>query len=506
MPVATTVWWPRTRSSMPKMRLTSSMPSSAARLISVRLIGHSWPWISPPRQRRAAAAMMPSGAPPMPIARWSFVPRMAALIEAMMSPSAISLIRAPASRISATRSSWRVRSSTIAVTSATRRPNASAIASRFSRTGRRRSIRPFATGPTAILRMYIRGTCIRPPGSLAARIESAPGRPPATAVPFPTGSHARSSRCPPEPSSEPSRRAWPSSPRPITSAPEIGTASSASRMATEAASSAISGSPRPSRRPAASALRSVTAARSVHGQRAATPGSPASASGWTSGSVDAMASGYRGGASGGALEDQVHHREERLGGIGRLDHRPPLLLGPRHQILLDAADLAEPLQVALHRPQPTRVGAAGEEVRLVHLLVRHRQHHLHDDGARVLVGGDEARHDVDPFDDGREALEDGPLDDGVRPHRHLARLLDEPVQRPVLVVRVGQWDLEALGGVEGRVVQLGHELLGEERPHRLADDVGRRDPADPKPVGDLGRDGALPRARGAADQQHQRPV
>ena len=72
----------------------------------------------------------------MPIARWSLVPRMAASMVAVMSPSAITLMRAPASRISAIRSSWRGRSSTIAVMSATRRPNASAIASRFSPTGR----------------------------------------------------------------------------------------------------------------------------------------------------------------------------------------------------------------------------------------------------------------------------------------------------------------------------------------------------------------------------------
>ena len=110
-----------------------------------------------------------------------------------MSPSSISLMRAPASRISATRSSCRGRSSTIAVMSPTWRPNASAIATRFSPTGRRRSIRPLATGPTAIFFMYMRGSGVRPPGSDAARIESAPWRPPATAAPFPIGSQARSS-------------------------------------------------------------------------------------------------------------------------------------------------------------------------------------------------------------------------------------------------------------------------------------------------------------------------
>ncbi len=49
------------------------------------------------------------------------------------------------------------RSRTIVVTSLTRRPNASAIASTFSTTGRWRSIEPRARGPTAILRMYMFG-------------------------------------------------------------------------------------------------------------------------------------------------------------------------------------------------------------------------------------------------------------------------------------------------------------------------------------------------------------
>jgi hypothetical protein len=40
----------------------------------------------------------------MPIARWSFVPRTAAEIDASTSPSWISLILAPAARISSIRS------------------------------------------------------------------------------------------------------------------------------------------------------------------------------------------------------------------------------------------------------------------------------------------------------------------------------------------------------------------------------------------------------------------
>ena len=93
----------------------------------------------------------------MPIERWSFVPRIAAEMEAVTSPSWISLMRAPAARISSIRSWWRGRSSTIVVTSLTIRPKASAIALMLSPTGFFRSIEPRAFGPTAILRMYMSG-------------------------------------------------------------------------------------------------------------------------------------------------------------------------------------------------------------------------------------------------------------------------------------------------------------------------------------------------------------
>ena len=60
------------------------------------------------------------------------MPRMAAEIDAVTSPSWISLMRAPDARISSIRSWWRGRSSTIVVMSLGRRPNASAIAWMFS--------------------------------------------------------------------------------------------------------------------------------------------------------------------------------------------------------------------------------------------------------------------------------------------------------------------------------------------------------------------------------------
>ena len=72
--------------------------------ISLRVVGQSWAWIPPPRQRSAAADMIACRVPPMPIARWSFVPRIAAEIDASTSPSWISLILAPAPRISSIKS------------------------------------------------------------------------------------------------------------------------------------------------------------------------------------------------------------------------------------------------------------------------------------------------------------------------------------------------------------------------------------------------------------------
>ena len=60
--------------------------------------------------------------------------------------------------------------------------------------------------------------------------------------------------------------------------------------------------------------------------------------------------------------------------------------------------------------------------------------------------------------------------------------------------------------LEARVVDGRHELLREERAHRLADEVGRRDACDAEAVRGLRRDGRLPGARGAADEQQQRLV
>src|SRR5581483_10537058 len=94
----------------------------------------------------------------------------------------------------------------IVVTSFTRRPNASAIASMFSPTGRCRSIAPRARGPTAILRMYMSGSSISCPGSPTAIIDIAPFPPRATTPRPSSGSSARSTSMPPAPSVAPGAR------------------------------------------------------------------------------------------------------------------------------------------------------------------------------------------------------------------------------------------------------------------------------------------------------------
>src|SRR3712207_7683026 len=72
--------------------------------MSPRDVGQSCACSSPPRQRSAAADITACRVPPIPIARWSFVPRIAAEIDAVTVPSWISLMRAPAARMSSTRS------------------------------------------------------------------------------------------------------------------------------------------------------------------------------------------------------------------------------------------------------------------------------------------------------------------------------------------------------------------------------------------------------------------
>src|ERR1051325_8333606 len=81
-PVATTITSPDARSSSLKIFSRSSTPASCAAANSLRDVGHSCACRPPPRQRRAAADSPACRVPPIPIARWSFVPRTAAEIAA----------------------------------------------------------------------------------------------------------------------------------------------------------------------------------------------------------------------------------------------------------------------------------------------------------------------------------------------------------------------------------------------------------------------------------------
>ena len=104
-------------------------------------------------QRMAAAAMMPSGVPPVPISRSVPDSGRAAAIAPATSPSEISLIRAPVSRTRAFSSAWRGRSSMHTVRSDTDDFFALATLRRFSDTGAVMSIASAASGPTAIFSM-----------------------------------------------------------------------------------------------------------------------------------------------------------------------------------------------------------------------------------------------------------------------------------------------------------------------------------------------------------------
>src|SRR5437867_2970731 len=95
---------------MPMRRIRSSWPG---------LVGTSRARMPPLRQRSAAAVSTPSGAPPIPMTTWTLVRRTAAVIPADRPPSRISLMRAPACRLSAISFSCRARSITMTTRSRT---------------------------------------------------------------------------------------------------------------------------------------------------------------------------------------------------------------------------------------------------------------------------------------------------------------------------------------------------------------------------------------------------
>ena len=100
-----------------------------------------------------AAAMMPSGVPPMPSKRSTPVPGRAAEIAPATSPSVMNRMRAPASRTSCTSCSWRGRSRIHTVTSSGCPCLAFATRRTFSATGAVMSMTSAASGPVAIFSM-----------------------------------------------------------------------------------------------------------------------------------------------------------------------------------------------------------------------------------------------------------------------------------------------------------------------------------------------------------------
>ena len=101
----------------------------------------------------AAAAMTPSGVPPIPNSTSTPASGHAVAIAPKMSPSPISLMRAPLARTSAMSSSWRGRSRITTVRSRTLSRLALAIHRRFWVVLAVMSIEPTASGPTAIFSM-----------------------------------------------------------------------------------------------------------------------------------------------------------------------------------------------------------------------------------------------------------------------------------------------------------------------------------------------------------------
>ncbi len=135
------------------------------------------------------------------------------------------------------------------------------------------------------------------------------------------------------------------------------------------------------------------------------------------------------------------------------------------------------------------------------ILVLDRDHALDDERARKL-GRDHPGDEMDTLEHERPVLCRRTLERGLDADDDVPRLVEEAENRGIarlllLGARQGKARFEA------RVVNRRHELLGEEGPHRLADEVRRRDARDAEPVRGLGRDRRLARAGRTSDEQEQ---
>ena len=107
---------------------------------------------------------------------------------------------------------------------------------------------------------------------------------------------------------------------------------------------------------------------------------------------------------------------------------------------------------------------------------------------------------MDALQHHRPTLVQRPLDDGAHADEHVPSLVEEARDRRVVRLRCGR------AGLEARVVNGGHELLREERAHRLTDEVGGSDARDAEPVRDLRGYTRLSRACAAADKDDDRQI
>ena len=136
------------------------------------------------------------------------------------------------------------------------------------------------------------------------------------------------------------------------------------------------------------------------------------------------------------------------------------------------------------------------------VLVLDREERLNDHGA-LDSRGNEARHHVHTLERHGVALGQRPVDDGADPDEHVPRLVVEADERRVLGLVRGS---DRCGRFEARVVDRGHEVDREERPHRLPYEVRGGDPRDAETVGDFSRDGRLAGPRSAPDEEDQRKI
>ena len=346
------------------------------------------------------------------------MPRIAAEIEAVTSPSWISLMRAPAARISSIRSWWRGRSSTIVVMSFALPPEA--VGDRVRRSRRPaaggRSL-PARAGPTAIWRMYMSGRRRSEPGGPTAIIDMAPLPPRATTPRPSSGSRARSNASPP--------------------CADLDAGLELAALAGADDDRAVDGQPveRRPHRPLATRPRRRPGRRGrASGQRRAPPApSPRAKSSQRTGSnagvlvrpaLDSRATAAPARSSTSSITAPIASPTCLV-----LDHRHVVPPRPLDDVVLDAADLRQARQVLVDRPHAVRErrgsrSACGGSPRRGSRARTGRR-------ARARARREHPRHEVDALQHHRPALVERPVERRLDADEHVARLVEEAEQRRV---------------------------------------------------------------------------